>query len=267
MQIGSRPAKRDIDAIPADLQILHVQRLVDIAEEVHNPLQRLLALGARDVCRGHARRVVCDGGHDAAFLGAVAGVVDVARGRGVVERIDVVQGRGECAVGRIAVGIGPGGDGGEVGRGRVVEEGLREGGGRVGDEVLRYEGDGVVAEGAPGGDAVEGGERREEERRCGRHGGLWLRTRREESPGERSDRQGILRNIYWSQGPWIRIGVPRREGFSDVAVAIAVLVATARSTRSTERRSGLTGLGRRDTGYWGLGRADRNVGGVIGGSG
>lgn len=48
MQVGALTIIRHVDSIAADLERLVVQRLVDVAEEVDNPLQRHLLLRARD---------------------------------------------------------------------------------------------------------------------------------------------------------------------------------------------------------------------------
>lgn len=134
---------------PPDLQIFYVQWLVDVTQKMNHPLQRLLSLNDRDIGRRDARCVISDGRDNAAFLGAVALIVDVAGGGRVVQRVDVVKGRREGAFGGVAVGIGPGGYVGKVGVRGIVQEGFGEGSGLVGDEGLRDEGDGIVAERSP----------------------------------------------------------------------------------------------------------------------
>lgn len=94
-------------------------------------------------------------------------VVDLAGVRRVVVRVDPVPGRGVAAVGRVRVVVGPGG-GRDHGLG-LGQEGLDKDG-RVGEEVARREeGDGAVAEHAPG--RGRGGEERGgEEEGGGVHG-------------------------------------------------------------------------------------------------
>lgn len=94
--------------------------------------------------------MICDRGHDAAGGGqAVARQVDAALVRRVVERVDVVPGRGVGEARYVADAVGEEGGGGGVLRVQQVSE---EGVGRVGlGDVGEGQGDGcAVAEGAPG---------------------------------------------------------------------------------------------------------------------
>jgi hypothetical protein len=78
MQICPGAVECDVNQVAADFEVLDVQRLVDVADEVDHPLERLLLLGQADGRGDSAGGVVGDGGYDAAFFGAVALVVDVA---------------------------------------------------------------------------------------------------------------------------------------------------------------------------------------------
>lgn len=106
VQVGAGAGKGHVDEVAADLEVLDVQRLVDVADKVDDPLEGLLLLVEADGFGDGAGRVVGDGADDAALLWAVALVDDVALlGRGV-EGVDVVQGRGEGALGGVAVAVG-----------------------------------------------------------------------------------------------------------------------------------------------------------------
>jgi hypothetical protein len=108
MQIRACAVEGDVNQIAADLEVLDVQRLVDVAGKVDHPLERFLLLGQADGGSDGAGAVIGDGGHDAAFLGTVALVVDVAGGGRGVEGVDVVERRAEGAFGGVAVAVGLG---------------------------------------------------------------------------------------------------------------------------------------------------------------
>lgn len=151
VQIQHHPIKPDLNSIPAPRHIFSVQRLVNIPHKMHHKLGRDLALVQRQRRVEEPRRVVGEGGDDAARGFAVAREVDGARGGGRVLGVDEVEGRGEAVVLGVAEGVGPGGDAGEVRGGGVGEEGLEVGGGRGGDEGGSEVGDGDVPEAWRGG--------------------------------------------------------------------------------------------------------------------
>lgn len=156
VQVGASACERDVDEVAADFEVLDVQRLVDVADEVDHPFQGFLLLDQTDGFGYCAGGVVGDSGHDAAFLGAVALVVDVALLGGRVQGIDVVQGRAEFALIGVAVAVGlgwsvngcvlvvlsargayPGSHVGEVGSRRIIQDALGKLLGVLRDKVLR----------------------------------------------------------------------------------------------------------------------------------
>lgn len=66
------------DGVAADVEVLDVQRLVDVADEMDDPFECfylfVLAEGGVECAAG----IVRDGGYNATFIGAVSLVVDVA---------------------------------------------------------------------------------------------------------------------------------------------------------------------------------------------
>lgn len=129
VQIQLVALPQHVDAVASARDILIVQRLVDVADKVHDELGGLRAQPGGHVRVEDLRGVVLDGGHDAALGLAVALELDGARVRRRVFGVDeVVDAR---VVGPFAVAdrVGPGRDVGEV-VGRVVaEEGLEVVGG------------------------------------------------------------------------------------------------------------------------------------------
>lgn len=124
VQVQLAPLPQHMDAIAAAGDVLIVQRLVDVADKVHDELGGLRAQPRGQVRVEHLRRVVLDGRHDAALGFAVAREVDGARVRGRVFGVDEVEGPRVVRPLGVADGVGPGRDVGEV-VGRVVaEEGL-----------------------------------------------------------------------------------------------------------------------------------------------
>ena len=146
MQVQLGPVEPHLDPVPAPRHILVVQRLVDVADEVHDELGRDGALVGRERAVEQPRGVVGQRRDDAPRLLAVALEVDVAVVRRRVVRVDEVEGRGEAVVLGVAERVGPGRDAREVVRGRVAEEGLQVEGRRGGDEGGGEVGDGYVAE-------------------------------------------------------------------------------------------------------------------------
>ncbi len=106
MQVGAGPVEGDVDQVAADFEVLDVQRLVDVADEMNDPFESLLLLNQADGLGDGAGGVVGDGRDDAAFLGTVALVVDVALLGWAVQGVDVVVGRAEAAFGGVAVAVG-----------------------------------------------------------------------------------------------------------------------------------------------------------------
>lgn len=135
VQVHLRPPPPHVDPVPAPRHVLVVQRLVQVAHEVHHELGRQVPLAEGQARVERLPRVVRQRGHDAARGLAVALEVDVARERRVVLGVDEVEGLGEAAPPRVADRVGPGGDVGEVVRRVVVEDVLEVCLGGVGDEV------------------------------------------------------------------------------------------------------------------------------------
>jgi hypothetical protein len=92
-----------------------MKRLMDITQEMDYPFKRFLALICAQCFILEARRIVRDCADDAAFLGTIAFIIDVAGFRWGVERVDVVEGRRKGAAGLGAVRVCPCGYVGEVG--------------------------------------------------------------------------------------------------------------------------------------------------------
>ena len=122
VQIRLGAVEGDVDGVASHGQVLHVQRLVDIAQEVNDPFEGLLAFCDREVFIGHTSGVIGNGGHNTAFLGAVALVVHVAGRRRRVEGIDIMERRGESTLSGVAVRISPCCNVAQVGRRGVVEK-------------------------------------------------------------------------------------------------------------------------------------------------
>lgn len=116
--------KGHLDVVAADLVRLVVQRLRDVAEKVHEELERLVVVVAAQAPVADALRVVGNGRDGAALAAAVALVVDVARRRRVVLGVDEVQRRGPLASRGGAVLVSPGGNGGQIRVGVVPENAL-----------------------------------------------------------------------------------------------------------------------------------------------
>ena len=105
VQVGVGAVEGDVDEVSADFEVLDVQRLVDVAQEVDHPLQRLLLLDEADILGHGACRVVGNGRHDATFLWAIALVDDVALLGRCVQGINVVQRGRELSLVGVAVAV------------------------------------------------------------------------------------------------------------------------------------------------------------------
>jgi hypothetical protein len=105
VQVGDFVVEGDVDEVAAYFEVLDVQGLVDVADEMDDPLQCLLLLDETDGFGDGAGRVVGDGRDDAALLGAIALVVYVALLGGRVEGVDVVEGRTELSASGVAVAV------------------------------------------------------------------------------------------------------------------------------------------------------------------
>lgn len=147
VEIGALGAEEDVDVVAAAALGLGVQRLVDVAEEVEQEPERLALVRRGAAGAHHPRRLVHDGGDDAALLRvAVASHVDAAFVRRVVPRVDVVPPRRVVEGGRASDLVRPQRRLGDVLR---VEQGAGVAA-RVARQVFRGEvGDGAVAQGAP----------------------------------------------------------------------------------------------------------------------
>lgn len=104
MQVRRRPRPEHGDVVAADELAFGVQRLGDVAEEVDQERERLLAEGGRQVRRLRLRGVVGDGADDAAGGEAVAGEVYGAGGWGAVGCVDEAGKRVRFGVGRGSAG-------------------------------------------------------------------------------------------------------------------------------------------------------------------
>jgi hypothetical protein len=78
VQIRGLAVEGNVDRVSADIKVLHVERLVDVTDEVDDELQRFLLLGKAEGLLEGTGRVIGEGGDDASLLGAVALVIYVA---------------------------------------------------------------------------------------------------------------------------------------------------------------------------------------------
>jgi len=135
VQVEVVPIPEHMNPIPATSNVFVVKRLMHVADEVHHEACCLVALPAAQVVVESTRRVVRECGDDAAILLAVALQLHTAVRRRVVLGVDEVEDAREVTPARIADGVCPGGDLGEVVLRWVAEQVLEEGLGAVGDEL------------------------------------------------------------------------------------------------------------------------------------
>lgn len=139
VQIQLRPLPQHMDPVPTARNILIVQRLVDIADEMHDELGGLRTQPGRDGWVRHLRRVIGDGGYNAAFFLAVPVKIDSAVSGRVVLRVYEVEDAREMAPFGVADAVCPGRDAGKiVGVTRAAEERLKVGLCLGLDEVAGY---------------------------------------------------------------------------------------------------------------------------------
>lgn len=144
VEVELAAVKQDMDAVAALRDVLVVQRLVEVADKVHDKLGGLVALPERQAGLDRLLGVVCEGGDDAAVVLAVALKVDVALlGRAVVG-VDEVERLCVPAPVGVADRVGPAGYLGDVVGALVVEQLLEVSFCRVGDEVAGEVGGGDV---------------------------------------------------------------------------------------------------------------------------
>lgn len=118
MQLGRNIPKRNVKEIPTRRNSRRMERLLDIAQEMRNPFQRIRT---RQICPGRqpsALRLpntllqylclVRDRRDNTAALGAIAAVVEVTHCRWVIAGIDPVPLVREGAFVGVRVGVGPG---------------------------------------------------------------------------------------------------------------------------------------------------------------
>lgn len=130
-----------VENIPQDImekirQQSHIRAQMTMQNVMRRAQQQQLTMQQQQQARvERLAGVVGEGGDDAAVGLAVAAHVNAARGRGRVMGVDEVEVLGEAAPARVADGVGPGGDGGEVVGAGVAQELLEVRGGGVGDEA------------------------------------------------------------------------------------------------------------------------------------
>lgn len=78
VKVGLGTIECNIDQVATNSNVLHVQRLVDISDEVDHPLQCFLLLNETDRLLDRSGRVVGNGGDDATLLWTIPLIVDVA---------------------------------------------------------------------------------------------------------------------------------------------------------------------------------------------
>lgn len=131
--IGALPF--DVNAITSPSHIFVVERLVHVADEVHDKPRRLVAFPPAQLGIQRPSSVVCESRHDAALIFAVPLEVDAAVVGRTIFGIDEVKGPGEVSPARVPDRVGPGGDAGKVVLGVITQEVLEEDFGCVGDKV------------------------------------------------------------------------------------------------------------------------------------
>jgi hypothetical protein len=147
LQVG---AQADLVVIAALVGVVvRMHRLVDVADEVDEELERVAARRQRLAAVGEDPALRLDRADHAFAIGAVA-LGEVAAG--AWRRVDVVPARGGLEARRIAVaqGVGPGGDAGQGRRGFAGQQHGDLGAGGGVQVALRQFADQAVAERAPG---------------------------------------------------------------------------------------------------------------------
>lgn len=146
MQVVITPIPLDVNAVPSQRNILVMERLVKVTDKMYYKLCGLSPPPVRQLWVKQLISVISQRADDAARLFAVALEVDVAVLGWAVVGVDEVEVLREAAPARVADGVGPSRHAGHVVVLIVLKQVLKEGFGRVRDEMASDEGGGNVPE-------------------------------------------------------------------------------------------------------------------------